>query len=342
MKFENFMQKKNAMLETLKKSFQGSKSLNENSQSLNENVSEEMMKFQKFLEMKNRLKESANTNFNQLTRMDESDEYLYEDNLFEEFDAKTLMDMMKSYMAWGEAVELQDKYLELYQKYGEKTGQAATTKLATELTKTIGAQKKALSDKGLSGDKLTMAKDQLDAKEQKLKDNLTMNLDRGKDELRKAGRALTDKLSEITYTGLAAIKKKMEYDKTDADNDINIKMSEEIKKLAQATQNETLLKKENEYKQKIEEKKRKIEASMQELEASGDLENAEEAVEDVKGSQAFKKMAAASAKVKTSVASIIQITGELENNPNKLSKTSITYAIEAAKQYIAAQRAAAK
>jgi len=32
MKFENFMQKKNAMLETLKKSFQGSKSLNENVQ----------------------------------------------------------------------------------------------------------------------------------------------------------------------------------------------------------------------------------------------------------------------------------------------------------------------
>jgi hypothetical protein len=49
MKFENFMQKKNAMLETLKNSFQGSKSLNENvqyrnMQPLNESTVEELFK----------------------------------------------------------------------------------------------------------------------------------------------------------------------------------------------------------------------------------------------------------------------------------------------------------
>jgi hypothetical protein len=294
------------------------------------------MRFQEFVNYKNKVSESTSYSDSIL----ESQNTLGEP-LNEEMKAEDIVKMVKGFIAYAKLPALKDKYLELYQKYGEKTGQAAKAKLESDLDTKKEKLKGNLE--GVDRDKKTIAIQKIENQIQNEKDKLATILDKGKEELVIAKRDYEDTKKDANlYPLLQSLTQAMDYEIADETAQMGVKMNAELRKLAQKSRDEALLKSTEDYDKKAAEKIKEIETAMSELESSGKAKEAMGAVEGVKDSKAFKKVVAADREVSAAIGNLIAKTDEWDEAPEDSSKSSVSYAVGAVRAYLADARQSAK
>jgi hypothetical protein len=294
------------------------------------------MRFQEFVNYKNKLSES--TSYSDSIRKSQN---TIGEPLNEEMKSEDIVKMVKGFIAYAKLPALKDKYLELYQKYGEKTGQAAKAKLEAELD--VKKEKLKGNLKGMERDKQTLATQKIENQIQNEKDKLANILDKGKEELVIAKRDYEDTKNDAKQYGLLApLVQAMDYEIADETAQMGVKMNAELRKLAQQSRDEALLQSAEDYDKKMAEKRKEIETAMSDLESSGKAKEAEGAIEEVKGSKAFKKVVAADREVSAAIGNLITKTDEWDEAPEGSSKTSISYAVGAVRAYLSNARKSAK